>query len=166
MTNNTIIFKPNPEITKTDCIKPVKQSISRAEKVWNAVKANPDRNAFELTDILGHTPYGSVSSMLSQLDRRGMVFVSGRRNHSRTYSTNMDEFELLDYTSNTHEETNMTAQMTFQESAPVPTPEINFQTERPNKPQIIESKTSKINLDELTIGEAKQLYAQLKEMFA
>lgn len=165
MTNNTTLFKPRPEITETDCIKPVKQSISRAEKVWNAVKANPDRNAFELTDILGDTPYGSVSSMLSQLDRRGMVFVSGRRNHSRTYSTNMDEFELLDYMANTHEETNMTAQMTPQESAPVPTPEINFQTEMP-KPQIIESKPSKINLDELTIGEAKQLYAQLKEMFA
>ena len=165
MTNNTTIFKPNPEITKTDCIKPVKQSISRAEKVWNAVKANPDRNAFELTDILGNTPYGSVSSMLSQLDRRGMVFVSGRRNHSRTYSTNMDEFELLDYMANTQEETDMTSQMTFQESAPVPTPEINFQTEMP-KPQTIESKPSKINLDELTIGEAKQLYAKLKEMFA
>ena len=165
MTNNTTIFKPNPEITKTDCTKPVKQSISRAEKVWNAVKANPDRNAFELTDILGNTPYGSVSSMLSQLDRRGMVFVSGRRNHSRTYSTNMDEFELLDYMAYMHEETDMTTQMTLQESAPVPTHEINFQTEMP-KPQIIESKTSKINLDELTIGEAKQLYAKLKEMFA
>ena len=163
MTNNTTLFKPNPEITKTDCIKPVKQSTSRAEKVWNAVKANPDRNAFELTDILGNTPYGSVSSMLSQLDRRGMVFVSGRRNHSRTYSTNMDEFELLDYMANTQKETDMTAQMTFQESAP--TPEINFQTEMP-KPQTIESKPSKINLDELTIGEAKQLYAKLKEMFA
>ena len=163
MTNNTTLFKPNPEITKTDCIKPVKQSTSRAEKVWNAVKANPDRNAFELTDILGNTPYGSVSSMLSQLDRRGMVFVSGRRNHSRTYSTNMDEFELLDYMANTQEETDMTSQMTFQESAP--TPEINFQTEMP-KPQTIESKPSKINLDELTIGEAKQLYAKLKEMFA
>ena len=163
MTNNTTIFKPNPEITKTDCTKPVKQSISRAEKVWNAVKANPDRNAFELTDILGNTPYGSVSSMLSQLDRRGMVFVSGRRNHSRTYSTNMDEFELLDYMANMYEETDMTTQKTFQESAP--TPEINFQTEMP-KPQTIESKPSKINLDELTIGEAKQLYAKLKEMFA
>ena len=163
MTNNTTIFKPNPEITKTDCTKPVKQSISRAEKVWNAVKANPDRNASELTDILGNTPYGSVSSMLSQLDRRGMVFVSGRRNHSRTYSTNIDEFELLDYMANMYEETDMTAQMTFQESAP--TPEINFQTEMP-KPQTIESKPSKINLDELTIGEAKQLYAKLKEMFA
>ena len=163
MTNNTTLFKPNPEITKTDCIKPVKQSTSRAEKVWNAVKANPDRNAFELTDVLGNTPYGSVSSMLSQLDRRGMVFVSGRRNHSRTYSTNMDEFELLDYMANTQEETNMTTQMTFQESAP--TPEIKFQTET-LKPQIIESKPSKINLDELTIGEAKQLYAKLKEMFA
>lgn len=166
MTNNNTILKPSPEITKTDCIKPVKQSISRAEKVWNAVKANPDRNAFELTDILGDTPYGSVSSMLSQLDRRGMIFVSGRRNHSRTYSTNMDEFELLDHMAYMHEETNMTSQMTIQESAPVPTPEINFQTERPNKPQIIESKPSKINLDELTIGEAKQLYTKLKEMFA
>ena len=165
MANNTTIFKPNPEITKTDCTKPVKQNISRAEKVWNAVKANPDRNAFELTDILGNTPYGSVSSMLSQLDRRGMVFVSGRRNHSRTYSTNMDEFELLDYMANTQEETDMTSQMTLQESAPVPTPEIKFQTEMP-KPQTIESKPSKINLDELTIGEAKQLYAKLKEMFA
>ncbi len=163
MTNNTTIFKPSPEITKTDCIKPVKQSISRAEKVWNAVKANPDRNAFELTDILGNTPYGSVSSMLSQLDRRGMVFVSGRRNHSRTYSTNMDEFELLDYMANMYEETDMTTQMTLQESAP--TPEIKFQTETP-KLQIIESKPSKINLDEITIGEAKQLYAKLKEMFA
>ena len=165
MTNNTTIFKPSPEITKTDCIKPVKQSISRAEKVWNAVKANPNRNAFELTDILGNTPYGSVSSMLSQLDRRGMIFVSGRRNHSRTYSTNMDAFELLDHTAYMYEETDMTAQMTLQESAPVPTPEIKFQTET-LKPQIIESKTSKINLDELTIGEAKQLYAKLKEMFA
>ncbi len=163
MANNTTLFKPSPEITKADCIKPVKQIISRAEKVWNAVKANPDRNAFELTDILGNTPYGSVSSMLSQLDRRGMVFVSGRRNHSRTYSTNMDEFELLDHTAYMYEETDMTTQMTFQESAP--TPEIKFQTET-LKPQIIESKPSKINLDELTIGEAKQLYAKLKEMFA
>lgn len=161
MTNNTTLFKPSPEINQTDCIKPVKQIISRAEKVWNAVKANPDRNAFELTDILGNTPYGSVSSMLSQLDRRGMVFVSGRRNHSRTYSTNMDEFELLDHMSYMQEETDMTTQMTIQES----TPEIKFQTETP-KPQIIESKPSKINLDELTIGEAKQLYAKLKEMFA
>ena len=159
MTSIANLFAPQPEINQSEPVQPVQKRLSRAEKVWNAVKAYPDRNAFELTDLLDAMPYGSVSSMLSQLDSRNMIYVSGRRNGCRTYSTRMDSFVLLDRVFPPAQEMALPIQMV----EPAPAPEV--QAEEP-KPQVIGNNPNKVILDELTVGEAKELYAKLKEMFA
>lgn len=124
---------------------------TRMEIVWNTVKKNPGKDAYELASLIPDMPYGSVSSSLSDMDNRGMVYVCGKKGRSRTYSTALETFQILN-----RKITEL--------------PKVPLQLELPNQtgqePSETKPKFNLEDLENLTVREARELYGRMKELFA
>lgn len=135
-----------------------RNAIPQIEIAWHAVKEHPGLTSNELTM---HTPtikHGSLSSVLSRMEKRGMVYVSGRKQGRNTYSTHLDTYELLEDPDNVFlppkpvQAELIPAQVQILSGTAHPA---NFSVPGP-KP--------KIDIDSLTIREAKELHEKLKEL--
>jgi len=132
---------------------------TQMETIWRCVKEMQPVNYRDVTKRT-NLPTSSVSSILCDMAKRGMVYTRGGPGKGPTgtvneYMTDMQSYKLLP-----------TPKPGYVQPAPVrkePQPEADKQTTSPNVPRVIIRKV--VNLDDLTIGEAKALYRQLKEMF-
>lgn len=126
---------------KVPCVK---------ERLWRVIKEEPGLTQSQLAKRLTNIPVGTVSSSLHNMEKRGIVYVVGTKGRgpsgkAKAYHTDLETYQHLPLL----EGNGKTA-------APAPTP---AETKR----QPVEKS---IDLDSLTIREAKALYQQLKEMFA
>lgn len=126
---------------KVPCVK---------ERLWRVIKEEPGLTQSQLAKRLTNIPKGTISSQLHDMEARGMVYVVGTKGHSpsgkaKAYHTDMETYQRR------------------------PRPERNGKTAAPAQPPA-ETKRQpvevSIDLDSLTIREAKALYLKLKEMFA
>ena len=129
----------------SNIINPYK--LTQREIVWHAVKQYPNKNSLELAQLIPSIGYSSISSVLSDLDKREMVYVSGRSNGRRTYAVSMAEYVRKELPADP-------VKKTEEQDAPASVAATPIKI------------TPKIDLDDLTVREAKALYSQLKEFFA
>lgn len=118
------------------------------ERLWRVIKDEPGLTATQLRKRLSGIPIGTISSQLNVMETRGMVYAVGTKGRGPTgtakaYHTDMDTYDLPP-----------PVKRNGKEAAPPP-----VETKR----QPVEKS---IDLDSLTIREAKALYQQLKGMFA
>ena len=106
----------------------------------------------ELSKRLSHINPNSVNSRLHDLQKREMVYtkkIKFRNTYTTAYYTDMDEFRMLPHvTTKPGSEPKPEARPKPQASTPAPTP-----------------PSRSFDLDTMTVGEARALYAQLKRMF-
>lgn len=128
--------------------------MTQTEQIWNVVKQDQPCNYRHIAKRTGLAE-SSVSSVLCQMEQRGMVYSRGAKgdgpNGSRKeYLTDMEKYQLLPKPSHVAKYIN-----DYLNGKDV-TKQTNVATSKP---------TSPIDLDALTIREAKALYQQLKELF-
>lgn len=123
---------------------------SRPEQVWRVVKANPHLTSKELAQLIPDMTYGAVSSTLSKMESRGQVYQSSPQGRQKTFATTLDEFS----------ETPELEMQDAQELAPSPQPTLPF---IPTVQQ--ETLPSQLDIDLLTVGQARKLYQQLQGVF-
>ena len=134
-----------------------------AERLWRIIKDEPGLTANQLQKRMPAIKVGSISSQLHLMETRGMVYVKGTKGQgpkgtAKAYYTDMERYERL----------------------PVPKPS-KAPVKEPAVPPIAPVKhpdpflfdlcsprgsTFALDLDNLTIREARELYLKLKEMFA
>lgn len=120
-----------------------------AERLWRTIKEEPGLTAAQLHKRHTAIPRGSVSSQLAMMEQRGMVYVKGTkgqgpRGTTKAYYTDMETYQRLPAPERT----------THQAPPPAPAAETNR--------QVVDVS---IDLDSLTIREARALYLKLKELF-
>ena len=128
---------------KVPCVK---------ERLWRVIKEEPGLTQSQLAKRLTNIPMGTISSQLHDMEARGMVYVVGTKGHgpsgkAKAFHTDMETYQRLP-----RPEKNGKKAATAQAEPPAET-----------KRQPVEVS---IDLDSLTIREAKALYLKLKEMFA
>jgi hypothetical protein len=124
---------------------------STKERLWRVIKDEPGLTQAQLAKRLTGIPIGTISSQLHGMEERGMVYVVGTKGRgpsgkAKAYHTDMETYQLLPMP-----ERNGKKAATAQAEPPAET-----------KRQPVEMS---IDLDSLTIREAKALYLKLKEMF-
>lgn len=128
---------------------------TRYEIAWHALRDNPDLNSYQLHELIPDMPFGSVSSVLSMMDQRGMVKVTGRRDGCRTYSVTTPEFVWLPFPPSQ------------EPSGPIETvttaPIVQATPVEPPQPEVSAAKP--IDVGALPLSEAYALYTRLKEIF-
>jgi hypothetical protein len=121
-----------------------------AQRVWRIIKDEPGLTQSQMFKRLPAIAKGSISSQLHLMEKRGMVYVKGTKGGgptgtSKAYYTDLDHYERL------------------------PLPKGNGKTAEPAPAPALglapPTTAKKFDLDGLTIGEARALYKQLKEMF-
>jgi len=125
----------------------------RLKDVWEGLKANPDMTSVELARKLTHLPFNGVSSALSRLYFRNMVTIVGKRKRAAIYRVAMDEYELRPL----NPKLTNTAAMDLEDGYVAPTPV--------EQPTIIETKPVVIDVDSLTVKQAREMYKQLQGLF-
>lgn len=127
---------------------------SIAQILWKAIKESQGVTRTELGKRLSHINPNSVNSRLHDLQKRGMVYtkkIKFRNTYTNAYYTDMGEFRMLPHVTTKPEsgsEPKPEARPRPQTSTPAPTP-----------------PSRSFDLDTMTVGEARALYAQLKRMF-
>jgi len=127
---------------------------SIAQILWKAIKESQGITRTELGKRLSHINPNSVNSRLHDLQKRGMVYtkkIKFRDTYTNAYYTDMGEFRMLPHVTTKPEsesEPKPEARTKPQASTPAPTP-----------------PSRSFDLDTMTVGEARALYAQLKRMF-
>lgn len=127
---------------------------SIAQILWKAIKESQGITRTELGKRLSHINPNSVNSRLHDLQKRGMVYtkkIKFRNTYTNAYYTDMGEFRMLPHVTTKPEsgsEPKPEARPKPQASTPAPTP-----------------PSRSFDLDTMTVGEARALYAQLKRMF-
>jgi len=127
---------------------------SIAQILWKAIKESQGITRVELSKRLSHINPNSVNSRLHDLQKRGMVYtkkINFRNTYTNAYYTDMGEFRMLPHVTTKPEsgsEPKPEARPRPQTSTPAPTP-----------------PSRSFDLDTMTVGEARALYAQLKRMF-
>lgn len=125
-----------------------------AQILWKAIKESQGITREELGKRLSHINPNSVNSRLHDLQKRGMVYakkIKFRNTYTNAYYTDMGEFRMLPHVTTKPEsgsEPKPEARPRPQTSTPAPTP-----------------PSRSFDLDTMTVGEARALYAQLKRMF-
>jgi hypothetical protein len=129
-----------------------------AERLWRIIKDEPGLTATQMQKRLPAIKVGSISSQLSLMETRSMVYVKGTKGQgpkgtAKAYYTDMERYERLPAPKPT---THMPA------PAPAATPDIS-------QPLACVPQSAPagdvFDLDSLTIREARALYLKLKEMF-
>lgn len=127
---------------------------SIAQILWKVIKESQGITRTELGKRLSHINPNSVNSRLHDLQKRGMAYtrkIKFRNAYANAYYTDMDEFRMLPHVTTKPEsgsEPKPEARPKPQASTPAPTP-----------------PSRSFDLDTMTVGEARALYAQLKRMF-
>lgn len=131
--------------------------MTQTEQIWNVVKQDQPCNYRHIAKRTGLVE-SSVSSLLCQMEQRGMVYSRGAKgdgpNGSRKeYLTDMETYKLLPRPNQTAKFINdyLNGKDVTKQAKVTPAT-----TTHPASP---------IDLDSLTIREAKALYQQLKELF-
>ena len=127
---------------------------SIAQILWKAIKESQGITRTELGKRLSYINPNSFNSRLHDLQKRGMIYtrkIKSRNAYANAYYTDMDEFRMLPHVTTKPEsgsEPKPEARPKPQASTPAPTP-----------------PSRSFDLDTMTVGEARALYAQLKRMF-
>lgn len=142
-------------IEQEDSSKPV------VERVWGVIYQNPGRSCGELYELAkGFIKRADITTRLSQLTSQGRIIRSGPYGEFR-YTAVGDSYRRM---------TNIEAIQRAQQAkiAKLKNKAVKAQIARAHeklKPPITHAAPKKIDLDQLTLGEAKELYAQLKQLF-
>lgn len=136
----------------------VAQPITQMEQIWNVVKQDQPCDYTHIAKRTGISQ-SSVSSILCTMEKRDMVFSRGAKGKGpygsrKEYSTLLTQYRRLP----TPESIGINIDKAHRANVtPVTTSE---------KPKVVVHLTRKtVDLDQLTIGEARALYLKLKEMF-
>lgn len=125
---------------------------SIAQILWKVIKESQGITRTELGKRLSHINPNSFNSRLHDLQKREMIYtrkIKFRNAYANAYYTDMDEFRMLPHvTTKPESEPKPEARPKPQASTPAPTP-----------------PSRSFDLDTMTVGEARALYAQLKRMF-
>ena len=121
------------------------------ERLWRVIKDEPGLTASQLSKRLSGIPVGTISSQLNLMETRGMVYAVGTKGRGPIGKAKAYHTDMAAYTLPPPVKTNG--------KKAEPSPASAVSTNR----QPVEMS---IDLDSLTIREAKALYAKLKEMFA
>lgn len=124
--------------------------------VWEALHHMPHTTCYELYEALGRSvPSGTVSSCLSKFQRVGIVVSTGKKNGMRAYKTVGSVFVKPEHSQYSPAKVNNTEDQPVAVVSPANT-EVTPVGEKP----------SYKSLDDMTVREAREMYAQLKEIFA
>ena len=127
---------------------------SIAQILWKVIKESQGITRTELGKRLSHINPNSFNSRLHDLQKREMIYtrkIKFRNAYANAYYTDMGEFRMLPHVTTKPEsgsEPKPEARPKPQASTPAPTP-----------------PSRSFDLDTMTVGEARALYAQLKRMF-
>lgn len=126
--------------TMTHALAQAGLKVSQKERIWRFVKARTGEGGVPSTVISDALaiPNNSVSSILCDMERRGMVVAiatdSGPRGRRKVYVTDMDKYEHL--------------------AVPAPV-----------QPNSGNTSPSRIDIDNMTVAECRALYVRLHKMF-
>lgn len=140
----------------------VAKPVTQMEQIWRVVKQDQPCNYKHVIKRTG-LPESTVSSILCSMEKRAMVYSRGSKGNgpkgtAKEYLTEMANYERLAAPPKPSGPTGVNIDKVHRANVtPVTTSE---------KPKVVVHLTRKtVDLDQLTIGEAKALYHQLKEMF-
>lgn len=125
----------------------------RAERVWLAVKDTPGVCARELAKRFnGSLSRAAISRLLYDMEQRGMVYGEDTqrgspRKRSKVYYTDLDAYKLLPR---------------LAKETPLASPAPKMPDDTTPSPQ---PKACHIDLDSMTIAQARELYMTLHKMF-
>lgn len=136
------------------------------ERLWQHIRANQGHTAHQIAKVLRSIPSSTIASQLSDMERRGMVFVKGAkaattwgRSTVKAYHSDMTTYELLPVLAQFRRDKPAALIKAPVATTPAPTPSAAPQAPAaaPAAPQF--------NLEALTLAEARALYLQLHKMF-
>ncbi len=134
---------------------------TQMETIWRCVKEMQPVN-YRLVGQRTGLPFSSVSSLLCDMEKRGMVYTRGGPGKGvmgtvKEYMVpeEMVSYKLLPVYTLTPKDKKTTSPYV----QPAPTPV------EPQPKTVLHIHRTKVNLDDLTIREARDLYQQLKTMF-
>lgn len=140
-------------IFKAELAKPM----SQMEIVWRCVK---EMQPVDYRAVMKRTklPQGIVSTTLSQMEKRGMVYSRGAKGDGfsgtrKEYLTDLPEYKRLPNPDN---------QTPYVRPAPTPKRVIHI---KPVQTVQNVTQSNTLDVDKLTIAEARQLWAKLDKMF-
>lgn len=141
----------------------VAKPMTQAEQIWNVVKQDQPCSYKHIAKRTG-IKASSVSSILCSMEKRDMVFSRGAKGNGpigtlKEYLTLLPKYQRLAVSKPTSPTKPATP------PAP-PAPGVNIDTvhSAQTKP-VVRLTRQVVDFDRLTIGEAREMYQRLKEMF-
>lgn len=132
------------------------------EKVWNYVKANPGRTAGECAAGLGIETH-TTSACLSAMERRKMVYSAMNDKEFQMFKGRIGVRKVKHYTVNTATFVMLRAP---RRTAPKKSHPARAHRERIPKAALKPATpAATLNVDSLSLGEARELYLKLKQVF-
>jgi hypothetical protein len=122
---------------------------TQSELIWRRVKEQPGMTAKGIGMSLTSIKKSSISTLLSAMEKRGMVYTKRDAGRARKYYTDMTAYELLP----------------LPKPLPKVTPPAKIEVEYCQSSPLVVTPPKAFNLDDLTVREARALYEQLHKMF-